>query len=108
MEETKQYMDLKMILKEGLENSELTEQKIMGIASLIEVCENLKKYPQLRNVYLCDLEHTHLSDVRLVAKCYKIPNVHAFTKHALIDMIINKYNELTSFCDSETATNDDA
>ena len=67
---------------------------------MISVRENLRKYPELVNITIGDLEYIHLFEVRRIAKCYDILNTHAFTKHALIDMIRTKYNELTVFHDN--------
>ena len=101
-------MDITLVLKEILDNSDWTEQKIVYVSNLIEVCKNLKKYPQLRDITISDLEYIHLFDVRRIAKCYDILNTHAFTKQALIDMIRTKYNELTVFHeDKNTPNNDD-
>ena len=79
-------MDITLVLKEILDNSDWTEQKIVYVSNLIEVCKNLKKYPQLRDITISDLEYIHLFDVRRIAKCYDILNTHAFTKQALIDI----------------------
>ena len=67
---------------------------------MIRVHNNLREYPHLQNITIGDLEYTHLLDVRHIAKCYDILNTHAFTKHALIDMIRLEYNNLTVFHDN--------
>ena len=72
----------------------------MYLSNMIRVRDNLREYPQLQNITISDLEHTDLFDVRCIAKCYDILNTHAFTKHALIDMIRIKYNKLIVFHDN--------
>ena len=44
---------------------------------MIRVRDNLREYPELLNTTIGDLEYTHLSDVRRIAKCYDILNTHA-------------------------------
>ena len=100
-------MDITLVLEELLQNCDCTEQKIIYLSNMIRVRDNLREYPQLRNITISDLEYIHLFDVRHIAKCYDILNTHAFTKHALIDMIRTKYNELTVFHEDKNTPNDD-
>ena len=93
-------MDITLVLEELLQNCDCTEQKIKYLSNMIRVRDNLREYPHLQNITIGDLEYIHLFDVRRIAKCYDILNTHAFTKHALIDMIRTKYNELTVFHDN--------
>jgi hypothetical protein len=66
-------MDITLVLKEILDNSDWTEQNIVYVSNLIEVCKNLKKYPQLQDITISDLEYIHLFDVRRIAKCRSMP-----------------------------------
>ena len=44
---------------------------------MIRVRHNFREYPHLQNITIGDLEYTHLSDVKRIAKCYDILNTHA-------------------------------
>ena len=90
-------MDIHILLNELLENCDWTTEKIVYIANLIKVSEELKKYPEIENITISDLENTHYSHVRLVAKCFNVLNIHHCTKQALIEMIRTKYNKLIQF-----------
>ena len=85
-------MDITLVLKEILDNSEWTEQKVEHVSNLIKVSKNLNKHPELLNITISDLEYINLSEVRIIG----ILNVHGFTKQALIEMIRIRYNELTA------------
>ena len=98
-------MDIHILLNELLENCDWTKEKILYVSNIIEVCEKLNKYPQLREITISDLEYSHLSEVRLIAKCFTIFNIHHFTKQALIEMIRIKYNKLIQFGESTTTQN---
>ena len=99
-------MDIHILLNELLENCDWTTKKIVYVANIIKVSEDLKKYPEIENITISDLEYTHFSHVRLIAKCFNVLNIHGFTKQTLIEMIRNKYNELTVFCDDKSTPND--
>ena len=100
-------MDIKIIMKEYLDYMECTKHQVLYGSDLVRVSDNLDKYEQLKNITISDLEYTNLSEVRLIGKCYNILNVHTFTKHALIEMIRIKFNELTVFDDNKNTPNDD-
>ena len=100
-------MDITLVLKEILDNSDWTEEKVEYVSHLIQVSKNLNKHPELRSITISDLEYINLTEVRLVGKCYNILNVHGFTKQALIEMIRTRYNELTVFHDNKNTPNDD-
>ena len=100
-------MDITLVLKEILDNSDWTEEKVEHVLNLIQVSKNLYKHPELLNITISDLEYINLTEVRLVGKCYNILNVHGFAKQALIEMIRTRYNELTVFCDNKNTPNDD-
>ena len=100
-------MDITLVLKEILDNSDWTEEKVEYVSHLIQVSKNLNKHPELRSITISDLEYINLTEVRLVGKCYNILNVHGFTKQALIEMIRIRYNELTVFHDNKNTPNDD-
>ena len=89
-------MDITLVLKEILDNSDWTEEKVEYVSHLIQVSKNLNKHPELRSITISDLEYINLTEVRLVGKCYNILNVHGFTKQALIEIIRTRYNELTA------------
>ena len=85
-------MDVTLMLKEILQNSDWTEEKVEHVSNLIKVSKNLNKHPELLNITISDLEYINLSEVRIIG----ILNVHGFTKQALIEMIRIRYNELTA------------
>ena len=100
-------MDVTLMLKEILQNSDWTEEKVEHVSNLIQVSKNLNKHPELLNITISDLEYINLSEVRIIGKCYNVLNVHGFTKQALIEMIRIRYNELTVFHDNKNTPNDD-
>ena len=85
-------MDITLVLKEILDNSDWTEEKVEHVSNLIQVSKNLYKHPELLNITISDLEYINLTEVRIIGKCYNILNVHGFAKQALIEMIRIRYN----------------
>jgi len=57
-------MDIHILLNELLENCDWTREKIVYVANIIKVSEDLKKYPEIENITISDLEFTHFSHVR--------------------------------------------